>query len=67
MQDRSFLTGERFSLADVSLMPYVAALTLLGAEHLASTRSHLSSWWERVRVRPSRQAVERGELTTSTR
>jgi glutathione S-transferase len=63
LADRSFLTGESFSLADVSLMPYVAALTLLGAEHLASTRPHLSSWWARVRARPSWQALERGELT----
>jgi glutathione S-transferase len=62
---RRFLTGESFSLADVSLMPYVASLTLLGAEHLASTRPHLSSWWERVRARPSWQAVERGELTAA--
>jgi glutathione S-transferase len=62
---RPFLTGERFSLADVSLMPYVASLTLLGAEHLASTLPHLSSWWQRVRVRPSWQALERGELTAA--
>jgi glutathione S-transferase len=63
LADRRFLTGERFSLADVSLMPYVASLTLLGAGHLLSERPHLSSWWERVRARPSWRALERGELT----
>jgi glutathione S-transferase len=62
---RRFLAGETFSLADVSLMPYVASLTLLGAEHLVSTRPHVTSWWERVRARPSWQAVERGELSAA--
>ncbi|HTV22279.1 MAG TPA: glutathione S-transferase N-terminal domain-containing protein [Polyangiaceae bacterium] len=57
LAERRYLTGDTFSLADVSLMPYVASLTLLGASHLLEPRPHLSSWWERVRARPSWRAL----------
>jgi len=63
---RPFLTGERFSLADVSLMPYIASLPLLRASHLLSAVPHLGSWWERMQARPSWRALDRGELKTDT-
>ena len=64
---RPYLTGELFSLADVSLMPYVASLPLLRASHLLSAVPHLGSWWERMQARPSWRALDRGEsLKTDT-
>jgi hypothetical protein len=39
------LAGEAFSLADVSLMPYVASLPMLGAEHLLRGLPSLEGWW----------------------
>ncbi len=48
-----YLAGEAFSLADVSLMPYVASLSMLRAEHLLAGLPHLEAWWGRVRERAS--------------
>jgi glutathione S-transferase len=50
-----YLAGDTFSLADISLMPYVGSLPMIGAEDLlrGPRRSHLTRWWEDVRLRPS--------------
>ena len=43
------LAGDSFSLADISLMPYVASLPMLRAEHLLADLPRLGAWWGRVR------------------
>jgi glutathione S-transferase len=53
LRDRRYLVGDAFSLADVSLMPYVASLPLIGAAHLLEDRPHLGRWWAAMRERPS--------------
>jgi glutathione S-transferase len=53
----TYLVGETFTLADVSLAPYVASLPHVGAEHLLSGLPHLRSWWGRVRERASWRAA----------
>jgi glutathione S-transferase len=53
----TYLVGETFTLADLSLAPYVASLSLVGAEHLLTGLPHLRSWWGRVRERPSWRAA----------
>jgi glutathione S-transferase len=59
LEGRTFLAGEAFSLADISLMPYVASLPMIGAAHLMDDRSRLDAWWTRVRARDSwKRAVE---------
>jgi glutathione S-transferase len=50
-----YLAGETFSLADISLMPYVASLPLLNADHLLADRRHLTEWWARVSTRSAWQ------------
>jgi glutathione S-transferase len=52
-----YLAGEAFSLADVSLMPYVASLAMLDAGHLLADVPRLGGWWERVRSRDAWGAV----------
>jgi glutathione S-transferase len=49
----TYLAGETFSLADVSLMPYVASLPMIGAERLLRGLPRLGAWWARVRDRAS--------------
>jgi glutathione S-transferase len=48
-----FLAGPSFSLADVSLMPHVASLPMIGAEGLLEGVPALAQWWSRVSARPS--------------
>ena len=54
---REYLAGDAFSLADVSLMPYVASLPMVGAQHLVTGLSSLGAWWSRVETRPSWRAA----------
>ena len=50
-----FLVGDAVSLADISLMPYVAGLAMVEAAHLIGDLRHLSRWWAEVSARPSWQ------------
>jgi glutathione S-transferase len=52
-----YLAGETFSLADISLMSYVASLPMLGAEQAIAGLERLGGWWARVRKRGSWQTV----------
>jgi glutathione S-transferase len=61
LRDTRYLAGATFSLADVSLMPYVASLPLLRAQHVLAGLEHLGAWWARVSARDGwRRAVEAG-------
>jgi glutathione S-transferase len=56
--DAQFLAGAAFSLADISLMPYVAGLTMVDAAHLIGDLRHLGRWWSEVSSRASwRRAI----------
>jgi glutathione S-transferase len=57
LEGREFLAGDAFSLADISLMPYVASLAMLDAEPLLESAPHVRAWWSRCRERPSWRAV----------
>jgi glutathione S-transferase len=50
--DRAYLTGA-FSLADISLVPYVDVLEWLEVGDLLDARPSLRAWRDRVRSRPS--------------
>jgi glutathione S-transferase len=55
--DRPWLAGDAFSLADVSLTPYVNRLHMLGmAELWAGKRPRVDAWFQRVRARPTFQS-----------
>jgi glutathione S-transferase len=57
LDGHDYLAGDAFSLADISLMPYVASLPMLHAAHLAAGLPRLGAWWERVSARPSWKSV----------
>ena len=57
LRDTRHLAGEAFSLADVSLMPYVGSLPMLRAEQVMNALPHLAAWWTLVRERPSWRSV----------
>ena len=57
LEEGPFLAGESFSLADISLMPYVAALETVGSPALIDGLRRLGEWWSTVRARPSWKAA----------
>ena len=49
-----WLVGERFTLADINLMPFVARLEYLNLLDLwIAERPHVQAWWQRAKARPS--------------
>jgi glutathione S-transferase len=49
-----YLAGDRFSLAEVGVVPYVNRLDMLQLSGLwTERRPHLSAWWQRIKARPS--------------
>lgn len=53
LAESRFLAGEALTLADISLMPYVAALPIVGASALVGGAPNVARWWEGVSARPS--------------
>jgi glutathione S-transferase len=54
LQERPWLAGDRFSLADIAVTPYVNRLDMLGmAEMWTRSRPRLTEWFERIKARPS--------------
>lgn len=54
LADRPWLAGDEFSLADISLTPYLNRLDMLGmAEMWTAARPRLAKWFERIKARPT--------------
>ena len=54
--DRPWLAGDRFSLAEVGVIPYVNRLDMLQLSGLwTESRPRLTDWFERIKARPSFQ------------
>lgn len=54
LERQPWLAGERFSLADVAVTPYVNRLDMLGMARMwTATRPRLTGWFERIKARPS--------------
>jgi glutathione S-transferase len=54
LQSSNWLAGDRFSLADVGMTPYLNRLDMLGMlEKWTSKRPRLASWFDRIKARPS--------------
>lgn len=52
---RAWLVGDMFTAADISYVPYVNRLDMLGMSGLWENGRlpHLTGWWQRVQARPS--------------
>lgn len=49
-----WLAGDRFTLAEVGVIPYVNRLDMLQLSGLwTERRPHLAAWWQRVKARPT--------------
>ena len=54
LQESPWLVGGAFSIADISLTPYVNRLDMLGmSEMWTRTRPRLTDWFERIKARPT--------------
>ncbi len=54
LQDRDWLAGDSFSLADIALTPYVNRLDMLSMSGLwESTRPRVADWFTRIKARPA--------------
>jgi glutathione S-transferase len=52
-----YLAGDSISLADISLVPYVASTKMIEAERLLDGLPNLARWFETMRARDSVRAV----------
>ena len=52
-----WLMGDRYTLADAGLTPYVARLAHLHFEGMWAGRPRLAAWYERVQARPNYRAI----------
>jgi glutathione S-transferase len=53
-EGRPWLLGERATLADINMMPFIARLAYLGLlEVWTEGRPHITAWWEQVQQWPS--------------
>jgi glutathione S-transferase len=58
MQSGPHLAGERYSNADIAVIPYVLRLELLRLSSLWDKHPGVAAWWQRMRERPStREAI----------
>ncbi|KMT19631.1 hypothetical protein BVRB_1g010190 isoform B [Beta vulgaris subsp. vulgaris] len=58
LNDNSYLAGEKFTMADVMLIPVLARLVLLKLEHeYIDNRPNISEYWKMVQQRPSYKRV----------
>jgi len=54
LSGHEWLVGDTFTLADVSMTPYLNRLDMLGmSEMWTLSRSHLSAWFARIKARPT--------------
>ena len=51
-----YVAGDTFSLADISVAPYVGSLPMIGAAHVIDGLSNLASWWRKISARSSVRA-----------
>ena len=55
LEGNDWLVGQRVSLADYSLLPYLERLEQLDMEFWWSDKPHISSWLERIKTTPAYQ------------
>ena len=48
-----WLIGDRYTMADAALTPYVNRLDMLGFEEMWAEYRHLTRWFDQIRARPS--------------
>jgi glutathione S-transferase len=53
LQSQSWLCGEMFSLADISVLPTLVRMEDLGRRGLWADKPNVSSWYDRMCARPS--------------
>jgi glutathione S-transferase len=54
---RPWLVGDRYTLADVAMTPYVTRLAHLKFEGMWARRPGVAAWYERVQARPNYRAI----------
>lgn len=65
LSNHPWLAGDEFSLADISITPYIQRFEVNGLTRLIdwSTRRAVGNWWRRVTARPSYEEGMRLDLT----
>lgn len=65
LSSHPWLAGDEFSLADISITPYIQRFEVNGLTRLIdwSTRRAVGNWWRRVTARPSYEEGMRLDLT----
>jgi glutathione S-transferase len=58
-----FLAGDRYSLADIAVIPYILRLELLRLSPMWDRYPGVATWWARVRQRPSTEEAIFSRMT----
>lgn len=58
LEGREYVTGDRFTLADVVLFTPIPTARRVAGEEVQAELSHLSAWLGRVEARPSMKLIE---------
>ena len=54
---KTYLANEKFSMADLSHIPYTALLFVCGEGELITSRPNVAKWWEAISSRPAWKKV----------
>lgn len=52
-----YLAGDKFTMADLSHLPYTHLLFAAGEGELITSRPNVAKWWEKISSRPSWKKV----------
>ncbi len=57
LSNNAYIAGDEYTIADMAIVPWIAALSFYGVESILEPFPHVNAWVEKVRARP---AVQRG-------
>jgi glutathione S-transferase len=63
LERRTYLAGDRFSNADIAVIPYILRLELIGLSGMWQQYPQIAEWWARVRARPAVKAATVDRMT----
>ena len=64
LEGKTYMAGPKFSMADISYMPYFHQFDALGIAELRDDRPNLKAWWATVSTMPNWEYATSGKVAT---
>ena len=64
LEGKTYMAGPKFSMADISYMPYFHQFDALGIAELRDDRPNLKAWWATVSTMPNWAYATSGKVAT---